>query len=66
MAGYVAITSQTVRVEFQRVSLTDDTIYYQDWDALTTNPAIVDTFEKVMKADSNYTNVKRTVRTVLP
>lgn len=61
------ITSQVVRVTFTRVSLTDPTIYYYEWDALTTHPAIVDEFERSIKADtSNFQNVSRSVRTNLP
>ena len=60
-----AITSQVVRIEFKRVSLTDDEIYFQEFDTLSVTPDIVDEFEKAIKADPNFTDVKRTIRTTL-
>lgn len=60
-----AITSQTVRVAFRRVSLTDDTQYYAEWDALTTNPLIVAAFEENIREDPEFTDVIRQVRTVI-
>lgn len=55
-----AITSHKVRITFNRVSLTDPEIYYHEFDALVTDPLIVDAFEEAIKANTiEFTNVQR-------
>lgn len=61
-----AATSQTVRISFQRASLTDQTIYYFDFNALAISPEIYKEVEKQLKADGEYENVVVSVRTVTP
>lgn len=45
--------------------MTDDTQYYAEWDALTTNPLIVAAFEENIREDPEFTDVIRQVRTVI-
>ena len=59
------ITSMTVRVTCQRLSLVDDEIYFKDFDAMTTDPVIYNTFAKMLKDDPNIEKVQTKVITVL-
>lgn len=61
----VAIASQTVRISWERVSLTDGDTYYHDFDGLTTPPDVIDAFQKRIEADSEFQTVIRSVRTTL-
>lgn len=62
----VAITSHLVSITWQKVSLTDQDVYYYQFDAFVTPPATIEQFRKDIEADPSNTNVRRIYVTNYP